>query len=337
MGWLGNLVTGLGWLGDKAAHSQAPNLILKPCAVKGEAASRQLIIDKDYVQVRLRRIRIVYDRKGTKRYYGCVHSHASLLHARGGNAVFQMVTTPNELKNLDSGSVSRVIISDIPLLKAVPYRGDFLLELGLLSLESEGVDLVAPYLDLLGDMAETAGVGLVHQALSFAQPIQTGFNLLTGAGKKVELEVGIKSGIDRTGTWLLMRGPEELKSRLTLNAELQPVDDKGKPVEGYPYLVFSVEASDSRPDFLDIPEIRAAHTALMNSIMANDLNRAEKEDMPYFRRSCLVSPDLLLDHARALVKNQEDRMKLALGTRQVSAAEIKTWSLQDISPFSPTH
>src|SRR4051812_35271279 len=107
MTFLGNLI-------GSVRHTEAPYLILK--SINTGEMNRPLVIDEDYISARLRRLRVVYSRKGTHKYYGCVHSHISLLDARNGRAVFQTVMTPNELKGVSPSDLERVITQDLPFM-----------------------------------------------------------------------------------------------------------------------------------------------------------------------------------------------------------------------------
>src|SRR4051794_33026413 len=102
-----------------------------------------------------------------------------------------------------------------------------------------------------------------------------------GGGRQIELEVGIHAAFNETGTWLLMRAPRSIEHNLSLNEHLEPVDTAGAPISNYPYIVFSIEASKIRPNYLEIPEIKNAHDNLMRCIENNDLNEAEKNALPY--------------------------------------------------------
>src|SRR5207253_6014661 len=61
------------------------------------------------------------------------------------------------------------------------------------------------------------------------------------------------------------------------------VDQGGKPVSAYPYLVFSMEASTQRDDFDRIPELQVAHKALNDAIRTGREEKV-KDALTVFRR-----------------------------------------------------
>ena len=78
------------------------------------------------------------------------------------------------------------------MLGPVPYRGgDIGLEVGLFSIKS--ADLAKPYLSLMEDISNKAGVSMINTALQFAEPLKNGINLLVGGDVDTLLEIGISN------------------------------------------------------------------------------------------------------------------------------------------------
>jgi hypothetical protein len=280
-------------------------------------------------------MRVVNVRKGVSKFYGCVHSFISLLDRRTGTAEFHVVSTPDKLKDLDAQNVNQVVTRDIPLLENVPYRGGLHIQLGLFSVQS--ANLVAPYLNLLESLSNAAGVGIVQTALAFAGPIKAGIDLLVGA-IAMELEVGLNTAPPklRTETYLLMRDRKReinlSELRVKENRELE--DATGTLITDSPYLVVTIEASETRPDWFEIPNIKKAHDDLVRTIENGKLKEAEQEAFPYFRRVCLTSPDLLFEHAKNLAAQEQHKMREVLRPMQTRSKRIQTWSLQELNPFN---
>jgi hypothetical protein len=243
---------------DKMVREHAETPVSQPIVVANEAASHPVLPNKHYVTVWLRSMRITHTRFGTDKYHGCVHSFISLLDMRQGTAEFHVISTPEKVRNVDAQSTDGVVTQDIPLLESVPYRGGLRVQLGLFSIKAG--DLTAPYLNMLDDLSGAAGVGFVRQALQFVNPIKNGINLLLGGGRDVKLDVGVNKGFPApsTGTFLVMRAPSDKINvdKLTLNNNLEVIDDEKKLVKEYPYLVFSVATSDTRDNWFAIPEIK---------------------------------------------------------------------------------
>src|SRR5829696_3133081 len=84
-----------------------------------------------YLSIILKSARVVDVRRGLSRLYGTVHSFASVPHLSAGSAEFQVVTAPEDLRNVDASRIDRVVQLDQRLLGPVPYRGGTLeLEVG---------------------------------------------------------------------------------------------------------------------------------------------------------------------------------------------------------------
>jgi len=165
------------------------------------------------------------------------------------------------MKELDPAHLERVITIDKPILGPVPYIGQLSLELGLFSVK--GSDLAGPYIDVLTSLADVAGVGSFSKALPFVDPLRKGLDLLFGNNDQAELEIGIDQGWNKleTGTWLLIRAPKGTRALQDLQVDPNDsglVDAHGQAYRDQPYIVFAIEASERRDDWMTIPELKNA-------------------------------------------------------------------------------
>ena len=259
--------------------------------------------DSQYLHVFLKSARVVDVRKGFQTFYGTVHSYTSLPHRSGGNAEFNVVTTPSALKNVDASGLDRVIQLNQRLVGPVPYvGGDLELEVGLFSIAAS--NLAAPYLDLLESLSKTAGVSFVSAALPFAEPILQGMKLLTGSTKDVALEIGFSTTLQepRLGYLAVIRAPKTAISADGLSVD--PGDFrlryKGAPLATYPYVVVEVSARPNRPDWHQIPELAEAYKRVQEEYRAGR-DAGTQEALGLFRRIALTCNDLLDTDARTLV------------------------------------
>jgi hypothetical protein len=312
-------------------HAETP--VSQPLVVANEPPSHAVEKDKHYVTVWLKSMRITHTRFGTDKYYGCVHSFISLLDMRQGTAEFHVVSTPEKLRDVDSQSTDGVVTQDIPLLKNVPYRGDLRVQLGLFSVKAG--DLTAPYLNMLDDLSNAAGVGFVRQALQFVNPIKNGINLLLGGGRDVKLDVGVNKGFPApsTGTFVVMRAASDRINvdKLTLNKNLELVDDQQKLIKDYPYLIFSIETSDKRDNWFQIPEIKKAHDELQEALKRP--TEAEKVAYPAFRHACLTSPDLIYEDALELADRQYGKLADMLPAQRTGGGVQQGWALEELDLY----
>lgn len=314
------------WTFDRLRESQVPDG-LPHVPLKPEAS---------YVSIFVRSMRIVDVRRGWTKFYPSVYSYVSLLHRdEGEKAEFQVVASPSKLEELDVHRVERVIRLDQRILGPVPYRGgDLTLELGLFSIKS--VELAKPFLAVLEQMATVAGVSFVAAAKPFIAPLRKGVELLTDSSD-LNLEVGLSKLFSRpeTGYFFVIRaesGRVEVSKLRVRDNDGRLVDDTGRVLADYPYLVFSIEASEQRDDWFLIPDVAKAYKELQQAVRSGRRNDAEWA-LTVFKRTVLTSPDLLTRDASRLAKEVEGEVALAMPASMTSVGRAKLRELKAIRLF----
>lgn len=132
---------------------------------------RAIKSDSEYISIVLKSMRVVNVRVGFSKFYTTVHSYISLSHASGTRANFYVCTTPGQLEEFDKSNVDRIININKRLLGPVPYvGGDLNLELGLFSIKS--ADLIKPFVSLLTDISNLAGVSFIKAAEPYVAPLK---------------------------------------------------------------------------------------------------------------------------------------------------------------------
>ena len=276
-----------GWLGPQQVRSSFPT-----GAVEANAS---------YLNIFLKSARVVDVRKGLTTFYGVVHSFMKLPHRSLGTAEFNVVTTPDDLKNVDA-RVDRVVQVNQRLLGPTPYvGGDLEIEVGLFSVPSS--DLAAPYLSLLKSLSNAAGVAFMTSALPFAGPILEGVKLLTG-GQGTTLEIGLSmtEPAPRQGYCVVMRAPKNAVpvSNLKLDpSDFRLLDSKGQPIAQYPYLVLEVQSSSKRDDWFQIPDLAKAYSRVQ-ALYREGNDKDTEAALQMFRRVAKTCNDLLMEDADLL-------------------------------------
>jgi len=290
-----------------------------------------------YVSIRLASLRIVNVRAGITKFYGAVHSYIALAHRSGPKAEFNVLTTPARLKDIDAAHLDAVIQANIPLLKTVPYRGDDIeLEVGLFSIEAQ--NLAGPFLALLGQISDLAGVSYVKNALTFAQPLTEGIRLLTGRTSDSVLEVGLRANLStpETGYYIVMRAPKgTIKTdRLHVSStDERLTDEDGIAIRDIPYMVLRVDATPERQAFFEIPELAQTYQELQAMVRDGDYDKT-KDALAVFRRTALTSDELLFADARKLVAAVEAEVEVILPQRTTSGGETILKELASFTPFA---
>jgi hypothetical protein len=289
-----------------------------------------------YLSVFLRSMRICDVRKGLSHFYGTVHSHISVPHVEKHVIEMDVVSTPGRLRGLKPDDTVDMVAFDQRLFGPVPYRGgDLNFQIGLFSIK--GADLTAPYLEVLESMSRAAGVSWWQVARPFVEPLKSGIDLLVGAQGGSSLEVGAYGTwpTPSTGYHLALRagkGSVDV-ARLKLGPDYKLLDASGAPYTAHPYLVLAVTMDEVRPDWFGIPDVSAAYSDLQREARKGDVNAAEQA-FQVFRRVVLTSPDLVFQHAKALVREVDDMLKQVLPTVGTGAA-LAPPLMPDLTRLSP--
>jgi hypothetical protein len=287
--------------------------------VPGNASGRALAPRKDYVEIRLKSMRIPFERVGGRRYYGTVHSFITLNSLAGsGEASFNVVTTPGQLQKVDPNNLSNVVQTDIPLLGPVPYLGgDVKLEAGVFSVLAQ--DLIAPFLKVVENISNTAGVSIVSQALPFVQPLENAVYELIGASDTNKLEIGIKTPIREEGYLAVVGDSSVPLAGLKLGQDGKLYN--GTAEVSAPYMVLSIKALKTRDDYTKIPDVLKALQELLVGIRSGS-TESINQFYQSFARTTRGSPDLLPMDAESIIQQTyEERVKPAL-----AAADVRSYT-----------
>lgn len=296
-----------------------------------------VVADKAYLEVTLQRLKILNVRVGTKKYYGAIHSDVGLLHDSGGRVNFKSLITPDALKgkDVDASHLDRVIISSQPLLGPTPYRGGNLdLNVALFSVKS--MDLAGPFLEVLSGLASAAGVSYITVAQPFLKPLTAGIDLLTGTAGASEREIQVMTNLKplKTGVYAVLRAPTSALRladiRVTSDYTLTYPD--GRPITEFPYFVVTISQSSTRPDYKGIPEIKKAYDQVVEAVKRDKPDEYD-DALAAFRRTALLSEDLLFAHAKELVKQVKEKMDELMGASLTASGAKKT--VPDLDAFNP--
>lgn len=271
---------------------------LEPGQVPGGEAREPIRPGGDYLRLDLRALQVPYVRKGLKRYYGMVNSEVALAHRGQGTAQFQAVIAPPELKNVDASRRDRFVSFDRPLAGPVPYRGgDLELQVGLFSVAFE--NLLEPYVGLLEEIGSKCSVEFINLAMPYAGLLAKGVSLLTGSNNEQMLEIGIQANLKapRTGWLLVMRAdadefPADRLEKLSVKGDKPKLMEGRARLKDYPYMLLCLGRSPERPDWYDIPELKAQHGLYNEALRSNDREKAEAA-LRAFELAVFTCPDLL--------------------------------------------
>lgn len=327
----------MGWW-SPALRTRADSWTFGPLGagqVPDALAHEEVEPESAYLSAFLRSMWITDVRQGVTRFYGTLHSHASVPHLAGGLAEFQVIVTPPDLRDVDPSDSNRFVTRNIRLFGPVPYRGgDLEIELGLFSVKAG--DLVGPFVDLLESMTGAAGVSLVAAARPFVEPVRRGFDLLMGTEGEAVLEIGLATTFTRaeTGSFVIMRkhSDEVDLSRIVVTEDYRLLDELGQAYVDFPYAIIAIEASPKREDWFQVPELAGAYAALREDVARGRLDTV-KESLAVFKRTTLTSPDLLTRDAVQLVEKVGAEIDQTLRLTQTSGGVDAMPALEQIALY----
>jgi hypothetical protein len=286
--------------------------LLAPTQVNHDYGEQRVVKpNTGYAHVMLRTMRVPYSRKGWKAHSAATHCFSQLQYGGDARASFHSLATPAKLRDLDPAHAPRIELRDARLLGPVPYRGgDLTLELGLFSIQT---DLAAPYLALLGKVAEVSGVGFVTRALALADVFRDGIERLHSQADAC-LEVGVTNTFSelRTGCYVLVGASTKTMKLADLRVDAGTLMHGATPVTE-PHLVFSIEATTGRDDFATIPDLGEAYVLVQKELRRFDRARIA-EAFGAFRVRAMLSHDLLIDDARRIVADVKTIVDAVLDT-----------------------
>lgn len=280
---------------------------LNPDQVPDKLERRELTPDAAYLRVDLRSLRIVHVQKGLTRFYAMASSHITLPHLGQGEAVFQTIIAPPELKDVEAKNIDRFLSFNRPLVGPVPFRGgDVSLQVGLFSVVS--ANLLTPYVTLLEEISKMGSVEFINVALPYTDLIAKGINFLTGTTNPQTLEIGVSTSFEQVSSgWLLvMRAPraefsDARLNKLTVAAADSKLLEGTVPVANYPYMLLRFSSSPTRDDWFKVPEL-LAQSQLFNDVLRKGNANEVRPALAAFERFLRTCPDILTADADKVAK-----------------------------------
>lgn len=298
---------------------------IRPPHCPSDGVRRTVRANEDYISIYLMSMRIVNVRTGLKSLYGVVNSYARVSHQSGTAAEFNVVISPDQLKNIDSTRLDRVIQMEHRILGPVPFRKELELETGLFSVAAR--DMAGEFLALLSEASKLAGIAYVGSALPYVGLIKSGLEMLLGGNASL-LEIGLSREFTQpeTGYFVVMRVPKGQVNEALLR--IDPNDYRlhypdPNLVRTAPYMVFRISASPQRDDWYEIPDISAAYNTLMNAVRNHSFS-AVKDTLGFFKRIVRTSPDLVTGDAERLVGKVEKLVADTMGPTQTAGGRERS-------------
>lgn len=301
----------MSWLSELIRHvttTEAVDFVISPALGAGTATAvtTPLVSGQAYVTVRIASLRLPNTRqKIFDRVYGLVHAYGQLSSPRGADLQFAAATMPSQLAGVDPKNLQNVLSINKAVMGPTPWSGgDLQLQLGLFSVVSE--NLAGPFLETLTALTDTVGVAFAGAAKPYVDLVKFGVEKFTDASGSVKLEIGLDQTLPNpaTGYFALVAARKDALAGKKFSYD--PADFKllvdGVAYTDKPYLIFAIEASQQRPDWGNIPDIKQSYAALIAAIEKGDRNTAQ-DSLTVFKRLTTISPDLIdADGERLIAK-----------------------------------
>lgn len=300
MGWFNDLL-GIGGSGA------SKDLTFVADVKRPGAAVSAIAPDEIYVELFVNSLRIDKERSFATRFHGIVYCFANLSKQGEEDATFAAVTKPDKLAELDKNSVGKVMTVTKQMLGPVPWRGgNFDLQLGLFSVKSGNV--LTPLLNFVTKVSDAAGFSFINVAKPFVPLISEGMDLIAGQTEDTKLVVGVDSSIT-LGHTMSCAVIAKKKGEIDVGAlSIDAADGKlllnGAPLDAA-YCVFSIRATDQKPDWGEIPDLKESYAVLNKALNDGDEDDVQ-EAFVGFKRKVMTSPDLIRKDAAQLVAKAKE-------------------------------
>lgn len=336
------------WVAQFAPVAAAPKL--------ATVQQNPILPSKHYISVTAQKTVLPYVRIKFESFYPTVHS-TIIVHDDNGDArsLSTFSSLDSTLIAIDPRSGEKMVHGPRTLLEYAPFRGtQFASTIALLAVKA--VDYAEPLISTLQKLSVVAGATFFSVAAPLAEPLLTGIQALAKA-----------AGPD-DGTQVVYAGNLPLNTGIFLIAAIETsafnwadysfASDytllrSGIPIDKFPYMVLTIEVSEERPNWKQIPDIRAAESVLNDAVKAagrkiaieNSEERNKVEDALYaFTWQCANSQDLcpedadrVADLTKKKIQGLMNQANLGLGpvatSRAVGRIPTDGFSLDDIDLF----
>jgi hypothetical protein len=200
----------------------------------------------------------------------------------------------------------------------VPYKGgDLQLEVGLFLVPSQ--NLLAPFLEVVEDIAKLAAQPFAAAAAPFVGPATKALGLLLGdTDGNIELQIGLTKTWATPEVGLFAVARRAFTDDVSYDSQQRRLISAGKAIDE-PHLVLRIERTTQRDDWQRIPDLLDAYNDLKRAASRGDLAQA-KIAVDAFRIRAQFSPDLIPRDAARLADICLEQYKLAFPPVQTASA-----------------
>ena len=264
-----------------------------------------------YVELYLESLRLSQARRFATKFSGVVYSFVTLARQGDASAKLAAVSKPQRLLEIDAAAIDSVITVSKQLMAPTPYYGGPIsLEIGLFSVKSG--NMVSSVIDYVSKVSAIAGISSVGAVAPFLPLLTEGMDLIAGQQADTALEVGLDT--DQVPDTTCLSAIIDCESGSLDPTELSVNSDRhlfyrGRDI-GRGYALFSLRASKTKPDFGELPDLRARYADFQSQLRSGDKSKA-RDALTAFRLTAIASSDLILADAQRLASLARQRFDAA--------------------------
>lgn len=287
-----------------------------------DAADEPVTPDECYVELYVESFKLSHERKFLTTFDGVVYAFIETSRKGEKPAKLSAVTKPQEISQIGTAELNKIITVNKRLFKVIPWRGNPLdLELGLFSVNSGNV--ASNIADYVVRLSNTISPGLTGSIDPFLPLVSEGLDLLAGQSDDVELELAINTSLElnKSKKYALVQAPAKSvdKNNYSLSSE-QGLLYKNEKVNDS-YCVFSIRARADNPDWGAIESIRTSFANLKKAISGGEKSEAD-DALAGFRQQVLICPDLIYNDQLKLIKEAKNLVSLAFDS-SITAGKLQ--------------
>jgi hypothetical protein len=230
----------------------------------------EIVPRKHYITVTAQKTVLPYDRVLFKTFYGAVHSTIIVRDEVGEpRSLSTFASLDPGLTAIDKRAGEKMVQGPRTLLEFAPFQGTQMAStIALLAVEA--VDYAKPLLSTLQKISNVAGGTFFSAAAPLAEPLISGIQALTEVADGTGTQIVYAGNLPRnTGIFLVAAtdASEFSWTNYGFSSDYTLLEG-GVPVNRFAYMVLTIEVAEERPNWMQIPGIRDAESALDRAVRA---------------------------------------------------------------------
>lgn len=263
--------------------------------------------DEFYVEIYLESFRLQRERVVATNFRGVVYAYMSLPRKGDSRAEMTSISSPGGLRQATEADLDRMVSVNTRVAGPVPWQGGPMsIELGVFSIRTG--NLLAPFVDYVGEIASAVGVSATTTILPFLPLVSKGLELMAGQTADSKLAIGIDTDLETaapitmavvaspTGTYTESSVALDVDGRLTSGG--MPIRESN--------VVFSVRRRPDNPEWAADAQLKAAWSDVRAAITAGRRPEAE-EQLIAFKRIVWISSSLTNSHKSEVIAWAEEQ------------------------------